>query len=138
MIGENDHVELACYLNDLGPQCNIMEVVESRMYTALAFSAFRNHLECFEAILNHAEKFNIPRDVPNLRKDILAQWVNRETDEAFTCLHFAAYHGNVNLAIRLVEEFGADFNQANVYGANVLQVAAQGDQPALIYYFVHV
>ena len=98
-----------------------MEVVESRMYTALAFAAFKNHSECLEIVMQHAEKYNFPgNNTPNLRRDILARWVNKETDEAFTCLHFASYHGNLNLIIKLVEEMGADIHLVNVYGANVL------------------
>ena len=33
---------------------------------------------------------------------------------------------------------GADFTVKNVYGANVLHVAAQGDQPCPLYYFVAI
>jgi hypothetical protein len=66
-------------------------------------------------------EFNLPsNDAPNLRRDVLARWVNRETDEEFTCLHFAAYHGNITLSVKLVEEMGANIDQKNVYGANVL------------------
>jgi hypothetical protein len=112
LIGSNDHQELGEYLNDLGPQCNIMEVVESRLYTALAFAAFKNHPECLEQVIKHAERFNLPgNESPNLRKDVLARWVNKETDEAFSCLHFAAYHGNINLIIKLVDEMGANIHQ---------------------------
>ena len=31
---------------------------------------------------------------------------------------------------------GADFNLKNMYGANVLHIAAQGDQPCPLWYFV--
>ena len=33
---------------------------------------------------------------------------------------------------------GADYTVKNVYGANVLHVAAQGDQPCPLYYFVAI
>jgi ankyrin repeat protein len=36
----------------------------------------------------------------------------------------------------LVEEFKADIYARSVYGSHVLHVAAQGDQPLPIYYFV--
>lgn len=32
---------------------------ESRLYTALSFSAFKNHPMCFKAVYNHAVKYNI-------------------------------------------------------------------------------
>ena len=38
----------------------------------------------------------------------------------------------------MVEEMNADFTVKNVYGANVLHVAAQGDQPCPLYYFVQL
>ena len=60
------------------------------------------------------------------------------TDERFTALHFSTYHGNIELIRLMVEEMGADYTTKNVYGANVLHVAAQGDQPCPLYYFVTV
>jgi len=65
-------------------------------------------------------------------------WVNKPTDEDFTAVHFASYHGNLELVIKLVEELQADFSTTNMYGANVIHVASQGDQPAPIYYFAKV
>ena len=32
---------------------------ESRMYTALSFSAFKNHLLCFKLIYQHALRYNL-------------------------------------------------------------------------------
>lgn len=57
----------------------------------------------------------------------LSAWVNMPTDEKFTALHFSTYHGNIELIRMMVEEMHADFTLKNVYGANVLHVAAQGD-----------
>lgn len=36
----------------------------------------------------------------------------------------------------LTEELGADIYAKNMYGANVLHIAAQGDAPTPLYYFV--
>jgi len=38
---------------------DVTTLTESRMYTALSFSAFKNHSQCFKAIYNHAIKYNI-------------------------------------------------------------------------------
>lgn len=65
-------------------------------------------------------------------------WVNTPTDERFTALHFSTYHGNIELIRLMTEEMFADYTVKNVYGANVLHVAAQGDQPCPLYYFVAV
>ena len=62
-------------------------------------------------------------------------WINTPTDERFTALHFATYHGNMELIRLMVEEMAADIRIKNAYGANVLHVAAQGDQPCPLYYF---
>ena len=67
--------------------------------------------------------------------DQMHEWVDWPTDEEFTALHFAVYHGNWELMQILAEQLGADFEKRNIYGANVLHIAAQGDQPAPIYYF---
>ena len=46
------------------------------------------------------------------------------TDEKFTALHFASYHGNFELVKLMVNEMGANVNVTNVYGANCLHIAA--------------
>ena len=61
------------------------------------------------------------------RRRAVQQWVNMPTDERFCSLHFSTYHGNFELIKFMVEEMGADYTTKNVYGANVLHVAAQGD-----------
>jgi len=63
----------------------------------------------------------------SLRRRQVTLWVDTPTDERFTALHFATYHGNIELVRLMVEEMHANFNLRNVYGANVLHVAAQGD-----------
>ena len=57
----------------------------------------------------------------------MRDWVNMPTDERFTALHFSTYHGNTELIKIMVEEMQADYQVKNVYGANVLHIAAQGD-----------
>ena len=66
------------------------------------------------------------------------EWVNTPTDEKFTALHFATYHGNFDLITIMVDEMGANIHAKNVYGANVLHIAAQGDQPCPLYYFAKI
>lgn len=61
-----------------------------------------------------------------------------QTDEDFTALHFASFHGNFNIIKILVEKMFADFRVTNIYGANVLHIAAQGDMPTPLYYFTKI
>lgn len=91
------------------------------MYTALSFAAFKNHTNCFKSVYRHAKTFNI--DVVNNR-EALVEWVNEPTDEKFTALHFATYHGNFELIQMMVDEMGANIHMKNVYGANVLHIAS--------------
>ena len=112
------------------------------MYTALSFAAFKNHQQCFKVVYNHALKYNIAGGEAAFQAATTAvaqgdfsvrknretkQWINLPTDERFTALHFSTYHGNIDLIRIMVEEMGADYSMKNVYGANVLHVASQGD-----------
>ena len=101
---------------------------ESRKYSTLAFCAFKNHTHCFKSILAHGRK--------NLTELELAEWADKLTDEKFTALHFATYHANFDLIKIIVEDMGGNINLNNVYGANVLHIAAQGDAPTPLYYFI--
>jgi len=40
---------------------------------------------------------------------MIKEWVDAPTDEQFTAIHFATYHGNFELIKLLVEELGANF-----------------------------
>lgn len=126
-----------------------MQLMESRSYTTLAYAAFKNHEQCFKLLLDHATKYCLPgSEDPNpdltdlgltaARSNALTEWVNTPTDESFTALHFATYHGNFKLIKTMVDEMSADIHAKNMYGANVLHIAAQGDQPCPLYYFVKI
>lgn len=42
-LTENNHTKLEKYLKEHGSLVDVVELTESRQYTALAFSAFKNH-----------------------------------------------------------------------------------------------
>jgi hypothetical protein len=42
-LTENNHTKLEKYLKEQGSLVDVVELTESRQYTALAFSAFKNH-----------------------------------------------------------------------------------------------
>lgn len=131
---------------------DVTELKESRVYTALSFSAFKGYDKCFKIIYKHALTYNIAGgeavwntcntevkkgEFMRLRRRQVSMWIDTPTDERFTALHFATYHGSIELVRLMVEEMHANYNLKNVYGANVLHVAAQGDQPCPLYYFVN-
>lgn len=71
------------------------------------------------------------------RWQALTDWINQETEgnEGYTALHFASFHGNLSI-IRFLESHGADIYAVNRNNLNMLHVAAQGNQPPSIVYFL--
>ena len=95
------------------------QLAEQRMFTAISLSAFKNHTQCFGIIYRQAMKGTATSNLYDIKT-----WVNQPTDEKFTALHFASYHGNFELIKLMVEEMGANVNVTNIYGANCLHIAA--------------
>ena len=58
-INDNDYRALEQMLGQERERINVTTFKESRMYTALSFSAFKNHPHCFKAVYNHALKYNV-------------------------------------------------------------------------------
>jgi ankyrin repeat protein len=58
------------------------------------------------------------------KNSLLQSWANAPTDEEFTALHFATYHGNYNLIKFLIETAKADIHKRNKFGSTVLHIAA--------------
>jgi len=55
---------------------------------------------------------------------MLSEWANVSTDEDFTALHFATYHGNYNLIKFLMENTNSDIYRRNKFGSTVMHIAA--------------
>jgi palmitoyltransferase ZDHHC13/17 len=82
----------------------------------------------FISLFNHALEHNLPllkqfRTFEE-KKFHLTEWVNASTDEGFTALHFATYHGNFPLIRFLIETANADVTRKNKFGSSVMHVAA--------------
>ena len=58
------------------------------------------------------------------KKKKLTEWVNQQTDEGFTALHFATYHGSFPLIKYLMDNANADMHVTNKFGSSVLHIAA--------------
>lgn len=136
-INDNEYKKLQIFLDQEGARVDVMQLKEQRYFTVLSLSAFKNHTQCFKACFRHALKFNAPTVLngSTAGDTSISSWVNAYTDEKFTALHFASYHGNFELIKLMIDEMGANVNVTNVYGANCLHIAAQGDQPISLYYF---
>lgn len=61
-INSNDHRKLKEFLEDNGSAVDVVDMQDTRQYTALAFAAYRNHTTCFGLLFTHASKHNLPLD----------------------------------------------------------------------------
>ena len=57
-INDNEFKKLGTYLSQKGDSVDVVEIEESRQYSALAFCAFKNHTTCFKIIYNHGRIIN--------------------------------------------------------------------------------
>ena len=63
------------------------------------------------------------------------EYINYETTtDQYTGLLYAAFKGNIKV-IEMLLKAGANARHKNKFGIGVLHVAAQGDQPIVIYFF---
>ena len=60
-------------------------------------------------LYNHALDYNLSEMKFDQKKSKLSTWANTPTDDHFTALHFATYHGNFTLIKFLIEEAQANF-----------------------------
>lgn len=112
-----------------------MKMMDSRKFTVLTYSAYRNQTNCFKILFEYALKHGL--DEQNLsvsQVDKLQNWVNLKTEDEFTALHFATRHGNYTMLSLLCEKANADMYIQNKYGSTAIHIAAQQDQPLSIYY----
>jgi len=66
----------------------------------------------------------LKRAKQTMTESLIKDWVNYKTDDdGFAALHFASFRGNITI-INLLLKSGADLNQKNNYGINVMHVAA--------------
>ena len=54
----------------------------------------------------------------------LRNWANHKSNRGYTAMHFAAFHGNIEMIKYLEEEMEADVKCVNNIGINVLHCAA--------------
>lgn len=125
-IMHNNAQELSDLLTKSGNAINVMEMKDVRNFTVIAFASYKNHEECFMTLFNHALEVNLRDDDIsfNRKQEIIGMWVNTPTDEEFTALHFAAYHGNFYLSKFLIEHGKADIFKKNKFGSTLMHVAA--------------
>jgi ankyrin repeat protein len=111
--------ELQQYLESQ-PDLEVTTVIDGSGFTLLHLAAYRNSLKFTKLLVDHAIKLIPLRTIGNLhsraaliektrREREFKYWLNREveSEEAFTALHYASYHGNIKI-IKFLMEKGAD------------------------------
>ena len=69
-------------------------------------------------------EYNLQNLQLNEKREVLTNWVNEPTDDEFTALHFASYHGNYSIIKFLVENTDVDIHKRTKLGSTVLHIAA--------------
>ena len=98
-----------------------------KLFTVLSFAAYKNSEECLILLFNHAIENNLGDNSKleyEQKKKLLAEWVNAQTDEGFTAIHFATYHGSYPMLKFLTDNAKADIHIKNKFGSSVMHVAA--------------
>ena len=67
-------------------------------------------------------------------KDEIKKWINCQSEQGYSALHYAAYRGNIEIINKLIDN-GAQVEVVNKRGLNVLHMSAQGNQPSSLLYF---
>jgi ankyrin repeat protein len=78
-------------------QIDLLRMKDARQFTVLSFAAYKNSEECLMTLYNHALELLALDQKPASIRVKLATWVNSTTDDELTALHFATYHGNIEL-----------------------------------------
>jgi ankyrin repeat protein len=111
------------------PGCKPWVFLENESYTGLHRACFMDNNPVIVTILEEMEK--------RLKdcRDVISTYVNSGSTYGFRPLHYAAYRGNIFIIKKLIEH-GADISVKNKKGLSVLHMAAQGDQPNTLIFFI--
>ncbi|CDW85825.1 dhhc zinc finger domain containing protein [Stylonychia lemnae] len=132
--------ELQRHLIETETRFEIIEIYDRSGYSPLHFAAYKNNEKMAEIlclfVLGRYKNTLLDDNERIIREATLKEWVNKQSrgDEGFTPLHFASFHGNIQL-IRMLMKYGANIEAKNKLDINMLHVAAQGDQPASLNFF---
>ena len=127
-ININDTQKIKQFLNNSNHK--IWKVKDENGYTALHRLVFKNNYELTLLLIKEIKK-GIGLDPSNT----LEKYINEETSEGFTALHYAAINGNIKI-VKLLKEYNAKIECVTKLGKNVLHFAAESNQPSILVYFL--
>ena len=127
-INSNDIQKIKLFLNNQNHK--IWKVKDENGYTALHRLVFINNYELTLLLIKEVKK-GIGLDPSNT----LEKYINEETSEGYTALHYAAINGNLKI-VKLLKEYGAKIECVTKLGKNVLHLAAESNQPSILVHFL--
>ena len=127
-VREEKEEDLRNYFRD--PSYKVWLLKEENDYTALHRAVFNNSEKIVSLIIEELKK-----RIGFESKMALSNFINEKTNEGITALHYAAYKGNITIAKLLIENGGVVEMVTN-RGKNVMHLAAEGNQPSIMYYFI--
>lgn len=135
-------MELKAHLEHTRDKFDVTNLFDRSGYSPLHFAAYKNsdrlcEILCEFILTRGLNEDKISEEDKQLRKEKLSWWINQHSrgEEGFTAMHFASFHGNMKL-IRYLKLYGANVFAKNKQEINMLHVAAQGDQPASLAFFI--
>ena len=127
-VREEKEEDLRNYFRD--PSYKVWLLKAENDYTALHRAVFNNSEKIVSLIIEELKK-----RIGFESKMALSNFINEKTNEGITALHYAAYKGNITIAKLLIEN-GAVVEMVTNRGKNVMHLAAEGNQPSIMYYFI--
>ena len=138
LFSATDIMRLQEYLNQ-NKNLDIAELRDDKKNSVLHNAAFNNRFEIVKVFLEHIKKVYEGEYWKNSQiykkpvKQAIQALVNDGNVQGFTCLHYAAYRGNIEM-IKLFESLGGNLMATNKTGFTVLHSAAQGNKLAIVLY----
>ncbi|KRX03078.1 Ankyrin repeat-containing domain [Pseudocohnilembus persalinus] len=120
-------------------EIDIVKLVDIKGYSLIHKCCLNSNKELLMIFLNYAKQYQLSKQKEQ-NKDkvmlVIRDWLNlKEIQEGFTALHLASFKGSLK-TIQLLVENGADIYLKSKQGLNVIHLAAQGNQPKSIVYFI--
>ena len=127
-MSKDDENKVRNFLND--PNNKIWQLKDENNNTALHFSVQKNNYELSKFIIDQAKK-----GLGMSSGQKLANFINEKDKEGMTALHHAVSNGNIKM-VKMLKEFGANFEAVTNTGKNIMHIASGSNQPSMLIYLL--
>ncbi|EGR28545.1 hypothetical protein IMG5_173100 [Ichthyophthirius multifiliis] len=107
-------------------------IKDSKQYNCLHYACFYDNIELFDILFCHLD-FQIQNNI--IQKIQVKELSEEQNYDQYTPFHIAAYKGNLKMIQKMLS-YKINYLVLAKGGLNVLHLAAQGNQPQIIHYFV--